>query len=97
MKEIVEFIYTEVALVKDSYQKGVYSKEFALGRLSSLYNLAAKHKLSNQMEDIHDMVHHLCYPHVPGESDKRSSCVDESSNFHLDPKFASALDRLKIH
>ncbi|MDT8974632.1 hypothetical protein RQP50_00080 [Paenibacillus sp. chi10] len=60
MKDIVQFIFTEIETVKESYVKGVYSKEFALGYLSSLNSLAAKYSLGNLKEDILDNAFHLC-------------------------------------
>ncbi|MDH6674957.1 hypothetical protein M2277_005656 [Paenibacillus sp. LBL] len=85
MKEINQFIYDEIANIKACYLNGVYSKEFALGQLSSLNNLAGFCKLGNLAEDIHDIVVQLCSKVDPLRTDRRSSCASEASTFHLDP------------
>lgn len=56
---VLQFIRSEMAMVKDSYQKGVYSKEFALGHLSCLNNLARKYKLEKLMGDIREVALHM--------------------------------------
>lgn len=85
MKEINQFIYEEIDSIKACYLSGVYSKEFALGQLSSLNNLAGYCKLGNLAEDIHDIVMQLCSKVDPLRTDHRSSCASDASTIHFDP------------
>ncbi|GKS12854.1 hypothetical protein YDYSY3_38540 [Paenibacillus chitinolyticus] len=60
MTKINQFIYREIALVKDRYQTGVYSREFALGHLSGLSNLAVHYKQQILMKNIYSTAAELC-------------------------------------
>ncbi|MFX3637366.1 MAG: hypothetical protein ACE3L7_01825 [Candidatus Pristimantibacillus sp.] len=56
MKEISNYIRSELALIKDNFIKGVYSIEFTLGHLASLHHLAVHFHLNGLKEDIRYIV-----------------------------------------
>jgi hypothetical protein len=71
MNQIVKFIYTELELVRKGFLKGLYSREFALGHLSSLYNLAGVYKLGELMNDIRETGLYYCNSISPEHIDSR--------------------------
>ncbi|MDN4067510.1 hypothetical protein QYF50_06345 [Paenibacillus vini] len=59
MEKITQFIFTEVEAIKEYSLNGVYSKEFALGHLSGLNNLANLFKLKEAQFIIRHTVNEL--------------------------------------
>lgn len=77
-KRTVQFIHSERISVKERYNKGIYSIEFALGHLSGLLNHATAEGLAELVEDIKIDVQYLTQRQLSDMKRVRISSTDSN-------------------